>query len=175
MPPLRRELLIAHLAAAAIAAHLLEAALPGAGPWFKAGLANTFTLVALFRLGWGAAVGVSLIRVVAGSLALGTFLSPTFLLSLSGAVGALLAMGLMRGVPLLQLGPVGISVMASLAHMSCQVIAAHFLFIGHSGIFLALPWFLAGSWITGILNGILAFLILERLERFRHLLEGTPA
>ena len=164
IPTARRELLIAYLAAAAVAAHILEAALPGPGPWFKAGLANIFTLVAFFELGWRAAVQVSLIRVLTGSLLLGTFLSPTFFLSLSGATGALLVLGAARLLPP-GLGPVGVSVLASLAHMTAQVGAAWLLIISHNGLFVALPWFLAGSWVTGLLNGLLAFLILERLAR----------
>ncbi|MBF0461393.1 MAG: Gx transporter family protein [Magnetococcales bacterium] len=184
----RGELLIAYLAAAAVGTHLLESALPGLGPWFKPGLANTFTLVAFFHLGWKAATGVTLIRVLVGSMTLGTFLSPTFFLSLSGAIGAVLSLGVVAGLgighacghgwhdesrgqaPLRQddrrrLGPVGVSLLASLAHMICQVLAAWLLIIGHSGIFLALPWFLLGSWLTGIVNGLLAFLILERLAQ----------
>ncbi len=164
----RRELMIAYLAAAAVAAHVLETALPGPGPWFKPGLANIFTLVAFFHLDWRAAAGVSLIRVLAGSLVLGTFLSPTFFLSFSGAAGALTVLGLARYSPA-ALGPVGVSILASLAHMSAQVGAARSLIIQHDGLLLALPWFLAGSWVTGLLNGLVAFLILERLRLPRFL------
>lgn len=161
----RRELLIAYLAAAAVAAHLLEAALPGFGPWFKPGLANSFTLVAYFHLGWRAAAGVTLIRLLVGSITLGTFLSPTFFLSFFGATGAVLVLGAVSVWPpsIQGLGPVGVSLLASLAHISCQILAAWLFILGHSGIFLALPWFLLGSWFTGIVNGLLAFLILERL------------
>ncbi|MBF0162446.1 MAG: Gx transporter family protein [Magnetococcales bacterium] len=178
IPQPRRQLLISYLAAAAVGTHLLEAALPGLGPWFKPGLANTFTLVAFFRLGWQAAAGVALIRVLVGSIALGTFLSPTFFLSVSGAMGAVLTLGLLSGrssctaEPSAQrrvlggFGVVGVSLLASMAHISCQVLCAWFLIIGHAGIFLALPWFLLGAWATGIINGLLAFLILERLARF---------
>ncbi|MBF0455734.1 MAG: Gx transporter family protein [Magnetococcales bacterium] len=158
----RPDLLIAYLAAAAVAAHILEAAIPAPGPWFKIGLANMFTLVAFFHLGWSAAALVSLMRVMAGSLLLGTFLSPTFFLSLSGAIGAVLVMGLVPLLPF-RVGPVGVSILASLTHMVCQVVVAWWLIIGHDGIFLALPWFLIGSWFTGLLNGLLAYLILTRL------------
>ena len=194
----RQELLVAYLAAAAVSTHILESVLPGIGPWFKPGLANTFTLVAFFHLGWKAAASVSLIRVFVGSLAMGTFLSPTFFLSLSGSAGVVFILGLVshlqrngpysklapntllahngvsQNIPFYLsqnihktgLGPVGISLLAALAHMSFQVCAAWILIIGHTGIFLALPWFMLGSWLTGIFNGLLAFLILERMARF---------
>ncbi|MBF0359179.1 MAG: Gx transporter family protein [Magnetococcales bacterium] len=161
---IRPDLLIAYLAAAAVAAHVLEAALPGPGPWFKMGLANIFTLVAFFHLGFSAAAMVSIIRVVAGSLALGTFLSPTFFLSFAGAAGAVLVMWLLSLFPF-KIGPVGVSILASLAHMASQVVAAWFLIIGHDGIFLALPWFLIGSWFTGLLNGLLAYTVLTRVAK----------
>lgn len=187
VPQPRRELLIAYLSAAAVATHVLESSLPGFGPWFKPGLANTFTLVAFFHLGWQAAAAVSTIRVVVGSLAMGTFLSPTFLLALSGAIGAVLTLGVLQWSarhntqhtapssvqkrPVEQngcgrLGPVGVSLLSALAHMVVQVIAAWLVIVGHAGIFLVLPFFLMGSWLTGIFNGLLAFLILERLARF---------
>lgn len=168
MTPLRRQLIIAYLAAMAVVAHLLESALPGLGPWFKPGFANVFTLIAFLHLGWHAAVEVSMIRVFAGSLALGSFLSPTFFLSFSGAVGAVGVLGLIRLLPAISLGPVGLSLLASLAHMGAQVTAAWFLMIRHHGIFLALPWFLLGSWITGLFNGLLAFLALERLSAINY-------
>ena len=188
MPQPRHELLMAYLSAAAVVAHILEAALPGLGPWFKPGLANTFTLVAFFQLGWKAAAGVAMIRVLAGSLALGTFFSPTFFLSLSGATGAVLTLGMIHLLPCKVylpthpsqsrnepqdtpsgLGPVGVSLLSAMVHMLFQVLVAWLLIIGHSSIFLALPWFLVGSWLTGIFNGLLAFLILERLARFQML------
>ena len=77
----RRFLLIGYLAAAGVAVHVLESALPGLGPWFKPGLANIFTLAAFFLLDMKAAAAVALIRVLVGSLVLGTFLSPAFLMS----------------------------------------------------------------------------------------------
>lgn len=172
MPRLRKDILVAYLAAAAVAAHLLEATLPGPGPWFKLGLANVFSLVAFFRFGWRAATAVTLIRVLAGSMALGALFTPGFFLSFSGATGAILVLGMVRLVPA-GLGPVGVSVLAALAHMFAQIVAAWLLIIGHVGIFAALPWFLAGSWFSGILNGLLAFLLLERLHRHQHMLEGV--
>ncbi|MBF0190787.1 MAG: Gx transporter family protein [Magnetococcales bacterium] len=172
MPRLRQDLLIAYLAAAAVTAQVLEAALPGPGPWFKPGLANVFTLVAFLRLGWQAAATVTLMRILAGSLALGTLFTPGFFLSLSGGCGAIAMLALLRWNLFSGLGPVGISLLAALAHMAAQTVAAWLLIVGHAGILTALPWFLAGSWISGVLNGVLTFLLLEQLDRHQHLLTG---
>ena len=169
--PLRRQLLLGHLAAAAIVAHVLESTLPGFGPFFKVGLANAFTLIAWAELGFPAAAAVSLIRVFAGSLFLGTFLSPTFFLSLSGALGALAALALFSP-PLFRLGPVGLSLMMALAHMAAQTTAAWGLIFHHTGIFLMLPWLLLGAWAAGLLNGLVSKLILDHMDRLRPILEG---
>ncbi|NNG13049.1 MAG: Gx transporter family protein, partial [Halobacteria archaeon] len=77
---------IAWLAALAITIHILESAFPSPLPGIKPGLANVITIVVLDQFGWRSAAWVSLLRVLCGSLLLGTFLTPTFLLSLSGAV-----------------------------------------------------------------------------------------
>ncbi|MEO5347165.1 MAG: Gx transporter family protein [Magnetococcus sp. YQC-9] len=169
MPRLRQDLLIAYLTAAAVTAHLIEAALPGPGPWFKPGLANVFALVAFLRIGWQAAVAVTLLRILASSLALGMLFTPGFFLSLAGGLATIALLALLHLLPN-RLGPVGISLLAALAHMCGQSIAAWILLIGHAGILAALPWFLAGSWITGIINGILTFLLIEQLDRHSALL-----
>ena len=74
---------IALLAALAISIHIIESAFPSPLPGVKPGLANVITLFTFIRYGWQTALQVSLLRVVISSLLLGTFLSPTFLLSLS--------------------------------------------------------------------------------------------
>ncbi|MEO5365007.1 MAG: Gx transporter family protein [Magnetococcus sp. WYHC-3] len=174
MTALRRDLWMAHLSAAAIAAQVLESMLPGLGPWFKPGLANIFTLVALRGWGMRAAITVSLTRVGVSALALGTFPGPTFWLSLGGALAALLALGLGHGLLPNRLGPVGLSLLASLAHMTGQTLVAEWLILHHPAIWSALPWFLTGAWLTGLFNGLLAFFILERLMQLDTLLGTSP-
>ncbi|MBF0152969.1 MAG: Gx transporter family protein [Magnetococcales bacterium] len=163
LPSIRPELHVVYWSAAAVVAHLLESGLPYPGPWFKPGMANIFVLVAWFQLGWRAAMGVSILRVLASSLILGTFFSPTFFLGLSGALAALSTMGIVAALRL-RVGPVGLSIPASLAHMAAQVVMAHVMIIGHSGVLTTLPWFLIGSWITGLFNGLAACFILRQLE-----------
>ena len=53
-------------------------------PWVKLGLANLMTLMALVYLGTKEAFIVTLLRVILGSILGGTFLGPTFFLSLVG-------------------------------------------------------------------------------------------
>src|SRR5512135_607643 len=112
---------IARLAALAIGLSVAEAVIPSPLPGVKPGLANIVTLLVLQRFGLRAAAWVSLLRVVAGSLLLGTFLSPSFVLSLSGALASLAVLALARPLPASLFGPVSLSVLAAFAHVAGQL------------------------------------------------------
>jgi heptaprenyl diphosphate synthase len=165
---LERDLWLTYLAAAATAVHVLEAMLPVPGPWFKPGLANSLTLLALCLFDWPAAVAVTLIRIIAGSLASGALFSPTFLLSLAGAVAALLALALARRLPGPP-GPVGLSILAAMAHIVAQTVVAFWITVGYAAtpdlLGTLLPWLLLGAWFTGLCNGLLTLLLLQHLKR----------
>lgn len=156
--------LIAGFAALAIGIHLLESALPSPVPGIKPGLANLVTLYVLMQHGWRLAVNVSLLRVLAGSLLLGSFLSPTFALSLAGAVASLAILGLAWHIPRKPIGPVGLAILAALAHMTAQILTAYFLFIPHTALFSLLPVLLTAALISGTLGGILVNRIIKRTK-----------
>ena len=155
---------IAKLAAAAIGLTLAEAAIPSPLPGVKPGLANIVTLVVLARFGLGAAAWVSLLRVVAGSLLLGTFLSPTFVLSFSGALVSLAALAVAQHLPARWFGPITHSVCAALAHIAGQLGVVFFWLIPHAGVAYLLPIFAAAALLFGTLNGVAAAFLLARLS-----------
>ncbi len=159
---------IAWLAALAVAIHLLEAGFPSPLPGIKPGLANVVTVASLLLFGWRTAAWVGLLRVLAGSLLLGTFLSPTFFLSLGGAGGSLLAMGLPALLPRHWTGPLGYSVLGALGHMGAQFGIAYALFIPHPGLLRLLPPFLAAALLFGLLGGIIAHAMLQFLDGTDH-------
>ena len=154
---------IAWLAALAIAIHVLESGLPMLVPGVKPGLANVITVAVLLQYGWRMAVWVSLLRVLVGSLVLGTFLSPTFALSLGGAIAAVLALGLGQLLPGRGFGPVGYSVLAATAHMAMQFALAYILFVRHEAILVLLPVLMSFAVLSGIVNGIIAGAMLKRI------------
>ena len=156
--------LIAGFAALAISIHLLESALPSPIPGIKPGLANLVTLYVLMQHGWRLAVNVSLLRVLAGSLLLGSFLSPTFSLSLAGAIASLIILGVAWHIPGKPFGPVGLSILAALAHMTAQIVTAYLLFIPHTALFTLLPLLLTAALISGTLGGILVSRIIKRRD-----------
>lgn len=154
---------IARLAALAIVIHIAESALPTPLPGIKPGLANIITLLVLFDIGWRAAAWVSLLRVLIGSLVIGTFLSPTFLLSLSGALASLVALGVGRYLP--GTGPVGLGVLAALAHMAGQFLLAWWLFLPHPALWTLLPVFMSAALVFGLVGGIITHAVLQRLAQ----------
>ncbi|NOX07911.1 MAG: Gx transporter family protein [Gammaproteobacteria bacterium] len=156
---------IAGLAALAISIHIAEAAFPSPIPGIKPGLANIITIAALLRFGWSTALWISLLRVFVGSIVLGTFLSPTFILSLSGAISSILILGLAQYLPGKGAGPVGYSILAALAHMAGQFTSAWLLFIPHPALFNLLPVLMSAALIFGIINGIIVSGMLGKRQK----------
>lgn len=150
----------------AIGLHVFESALPGLGPWFKPGLANIMTLLALVWLGPKAAASLAVARVVLGSLLIGTLFTPTFIMSLAGALAAAAAMIMMwRLQPVISV--IGISLVAAVTHMLAQFTTVEVLFIQQAALYHVLPGLLLLSAITGWLNGAVATYIIARI-RIKH-------
>ena len=164
----REDHIIAWLAALAVTIHIAEAALPTPLPGVKPGLANVVTLIALLQFGWRIAVWVSLLRILVGSLMIGTFLSPAFFMSLGGALCSLLALRLAlwwtQNVPVLKLSTIGYSIIAAMAHMYGQFWIAYWLFIHHPGLFHLLPALMTAALVFGIVSGVIAASVLQRLK-----------
>ncbi len=150
---------IAKLAALAIGLHLIEAVLPSPLPGVKPGIANIVTLYVLYQYGIGTAAWVSLLRVFAGSLLLGQLFSPTFLLSFGGALSSLGMLAFAIHLPRKWFGPVSLSILASFAHISGQLLIVWLWLIPHSGIIYLTPIFALAALVFGLING----LVLTRL------------
>jgi heptaprenyl diphosphate synthase len=157
----REDHLVAWLAALAITIHIAESALPSPIPGVKPGLANVVTIAVLVRFGWRMAAWVSALRVLVGGLLIGTFLSPTFMLSLAGALASIAVLGAAAAMPGRPFGPLGYSVLAALAHMAAQVWVAYVLFIPHQALLRLLPVLMTAAVIFGVLTGIIAVSMLN--------------
>lgn len=155
---------IARYTAAAIALTVAEAAIPTPLPGVKPGLANVVVLVVLGRHGWRAAVWVSLLRVIAGSLLIGQFLAPGFFLSLTGAVMSLAVLAAAVRLPGRWFGPVSQSILAAFAHISGQVLLARIWLVPHNGVFYLVPVFALFALVFGVVNGLIAARLLTMEE-----------
>ena len=154
--PSARDRRLARHAAAAIAASLIEAAIPSPLPGVKPGLANIVILIVLARHGWRDAAWVSVLRVIAGSLLAGQFLAPGFFLAATGAVTSLAVLGALQALPWCWLGPVGRSVAAAFAHIGGQLVLARLWLVPHDGLFNLAPVFFAAALVFGVVNGVVA-------------------
>lgn len=153
---------VAKLAALAIGLHLIEAVVPSPLPGVKPGIANIVTLYVLYRFDFVTAAWVSLLRVFASSLLFGNFLSPTFVLSLSGALMSLVALYFAQYLPRRYFGPVSLSILAAFAHMLAQLLLVRFWLIPHAGVAYLVPIFMLAALFFGLINGVVANILLKR-------------
>ena len=153
---------VAKLAALAIGLHLIEAVVPSPLPGVKPGIANIVTLYVLYRFDFATAAWVSLLRVFASSLLFGNFLSPTFVLSLSGAMMSLVALYFAQYLPRRYFGPVSLSILAAFAHMLAQLLLVRFWLIPHAGVAYLIPIFMLAALFFGLINGVVTNILLKR-------------
>ena len=146
---------IAKLTALAIGLHLLEAVFPSPLPGVKPGMANIVTLYVLYQYDFATAAWVSLLRVFASSLLLGHFLSPTFVLSLSGAVVSLSALFLAQYLPKRYFSAITLSIFAAFAHIAGQLIVVRLWLIPHAGVSYLIPIFALAALVFGVINGLI--------------------
>lgn len=158
----REDHIVAALAALAVAVHVVEAALPSPLPGIKPGLANVVVVAALVHFGWRTAAWVSLLRVLAGSLIVGSFLTPGFMLSLAGAIGSLAALAIGHALPRRPLSALGLSVLAALAHMGGQFLVARYFLIPHPALSNLLPLLMTAALVFGIVSGTITLAMLRQ-------------
>jgi len=155
---------VAILSAYALALHGFEAMLPSPIPWLRVGLANIITLTALLLFGFRTAMMITLIRVILGSLFTGTFLGPSFILSLGGGVCGTCSMGVMLMMSRKLFGPVGLSIIGALFHNAAQIFLAYWLFIQRiEAVLFVSPVIILIGTLTGFMNGIVADILIKNL------------
>jgi len=163
----RSTILLGLLIAIAGILHIVESwlPLPLPLPGAKLGLANVISLVALVCFGWRQALCVAIGRVLLGSAFSGVLLGPTFVMSLSGAVGSLLVMGYAWHYWRPYLSIIGISVLGSFVHNTIQLSIASLL-VSSYGVLWYLPWLTLFALPTGIATGMCAAVFLNRADSF---------
>lgn len=155
---------IAKLAAFAIALHMVEALLPSPLPGVKPGIANIVTLYVLLRYDFTTAAWVSILRVFASSLLLGQFLSPTFALSLSGAVCSLALLAVAVHLPKRYFGAVTLSILAAFAHISGQLLLVRLWLIPHASVAYLIPVFAVAAVVFGLINGLITAQLINKYD-----------
>jgi heptaprenyl diphosphate synthase len=146
---------IARLAAVAIGLTLAEAAIPSPVPGVKPGLANIVILLVMLQYGWKTAAWVAALRVLAGSLLLGSFLSPGFWLSATGAVASLVVLAAVQYLPRRWFGAISLSVLAAFGHIAGQLALAWLWLLPTAALLNLLPVFAAAALLFGAINGFI--------------------
>ncbi|MEE8118395.1 MAG: Gx transporter family protein [Gammaproteobacteria bacterium] len=159
-----RDRLIAGYAAIAIAIHVLESAFPSPLPGIKPGLANVVVLIVLLRHGIHCAIWVGMLRVLGGSLLAGTFLTPTFLLSMAGALASLTALSLTFVVLRHAASAIGYGIISAMAHVAGQITAAYFIFMPHPALLSMMPVLTSLAMVLGIASGLVCAQLLKQMK-----------
>lgn len=127
-------------------------------PGVKLGLANLVVLVMLYVSGVKTALPVALIRIVLAGLTFGNTYSLAY--SLAGGLLSFAVMALCRRS---KLSVLGVSMLGGVSHNIGQIVVAAVL-MGTTRIAYYLPVLLVAGMVTGLLLGIAAKLIINRLE-----------
>ena len=152
---------IAKLSAIAVALSLIEFFFPSPVPGVKPGIANIIILYTIFKFDLRMGIWVSIIRVFVTSIILGSFLSPTFFLSLSGALFSLLSLIIFKNLSPKYFSLISFSLIASLAHIIGQFVMVRFWIIPHNGIFYLLPIFIVSAFLFGLVTALVTNKLLQ--------------
>ena len=131
-------------------------------PGIKAGLPNIAIVFILYSVGWKEAVAVSLIRIFLVSLLFGNIQTMTF--SLAGALVSLLGMILLKKTDWFSC--IAVSITGGILHNVGQIIAAC-LWTQTAQIAYYLPVLLVCGTVSGALIGLLAGIMVKRLEKVK--------
>ncbi|MBR3895197.1 MAG: Gx transporter family protein [Clostridia bacterium] len=132
-------------------------------PGIKLGLPNLIIIFLLYRLGWRAAVTVSMIRLLISSILFGSAM--TFAYSLAGAVLSLLVMGLLKKTDLFSMTVVSIA--GGVSHNLGQILVAMLLLNTPQIVYYMIVLAVTGT-ISGCFIGLCGALLVKRvsIDRF---------
>lgn len=158
---------VALLTAVGIALFVVESFVPMPLPFLKIGFANISSVVAMLTLGIPQMFVVVVLRVIVGSMLVGSLFSPGFVLAFCGGVVSAASMAIVRLADKSLFSPVGISLIGSLTHVVTQFCLVLFLYVQSSAVLFLLPLLLLSGFIGGIVVGLIAGRILPLLESAR--------
>ena len=145
---------------------LFESLIPRPLPWLKPGLAHIATLLAIYMMGLNEAIVVVVIRVLVGSLLLGSLFNPAFVLSLGGGLAATFVMGLTHRYFSRIFSIFGISILGAVVHNLTQLLLVQILIVHRMEIFYLAPVMILSSLFTGFIVAFVSFLLMEKAYLF---------
>ncbi len=129
-------------------------------PGAKLGLSNLAVVLCLYILGTKEALSVAVGRILISSFLFGNSFS--LLYSLAGGMVSFSIMLLIKKCK--SIGIIGTSMMGGVSHNLAQLLIAFFI-VRQSVIFYYVPFLVFFGALTGVLNGLLAKLVRERISK----------
>lgn len=145
---------------------VFESYIPRPLPWLKPGLANIVTLIALYQFGLKEAIIIVFGRVIIGSLVIGTFLSPTFILALGAGIVATFVMALVKNFFSHIFSIFGISISGAIVHNFVQLVLVNILIVNQIQIFYLLPALMISGIFTGFIVAFLSYYLLAHIQKY---------
>ena len=143
---------------------MLEWMLPTPLPGVRLGLANIMTLLALLQFGLPGALITAVVRVVLSGLLLGTFLTPTFILSFSAALLSALTMGAvgyLQQRKIINCSIWGVSLVGAVCHNLTQLGLVYMLFIHQQALLNLTPWLIISGLLMGSITAYVSAIFLK--------------
>ena len=128
-------------------------------PGVKLGLANIAVVFALYRLGIGDAILVSLVRIFLISLLFGNFVSLIY--SVAGAALSLAVMILLKKIT--PLSAIGVSVAGGVTHNIGQIAVACII-LETAQIAYYLPFLILSGTVAGVVIGLISGILVKRVS-----------
>jgi heptaprenyl diphosphate synthase len=161
---------ISLIVAQALVLHVLEGMIPVpiGVPGAKLGLANIFTIISLYILGFKSTVLVVVLRVALSTMFGGSLSS--FLFSVSGGLLSLLAMAMVKNTLKDRVSIIGVSGAGAISHNIGQLLVASFI-VRNLKVMLYLPVLTFIGIGTGIFIGVAANFIIGHMSKMKTIKE----
>ena len=129
-------------------------------PGIKLGFANIVTVICIYLIGRWQALVISLIRIILISILFGNIFTLAF--SLTGGLVSFISMIIISNI--CKLSMAGISIIGGIMHNIAQLVIAYIL-LDNDVIFYYMPILIIVGAICGLVMGILASIIYNRLDK----------
>lgn len=161
---------ISLIVAQALVLHVLEGMIPVpiGVPGAKLGLANIFTIISLYILGFKSTILVVVLRVALSTMFGGSLSS--FLFSVSGGLLSLIAMAMVKNILKDKVSIIGVSGAGAVSHNIGQLLVASFI-VGNLRVLLYLPVLTFIGIGTGIFIGVAANFIIGHMAKMKTIKE----
>ena len=155
--------------AIALSLWVFEEFIPRPMPWLKPGFSYIAILLAMLEFDIKTGFAIGILRVFLGASILGRLFSPSFILSLSGTIVALVVMSALMSIRGKFVSLIGISIAGAFSHLAMQILVAGAIFYRIDAVI----WLMPISTIWAIVAGAIVGIITERVSLLRFQMKNS--